>query len=72
MPCYDPPDGGIAESASLLADSLKIKLDARTDMLCRVCKLMETLGEITSLDSDIRKWWIDHKEFDRKRAEGKS
>lgn len=46
---------------------LKGKLDSVTDMLCRTLNVLESEDvSVNYLPRDIQRWWVEHKEFDKK------
>lgn len=63
MPCYDPDAHHDIEEIRAVQ---KIA-DERTDMLCRVCKVMEEFNILGKLPNDVFAWYREHKEWDKKR-----
>jgi len=66
MPCYDPRDRDDGLQARRENSELQVRLDQRTDQLCRVLKHMEYVDKVIydTLPEDVRQWHSKHKEFD--------
>ena len=56
MPCISDPEDGYRDCQR--------QIDNLTDMLCRVCLVLEQLKAI--FPKDIDDWWEKHKEWDKK------
>jgi len=78
MPCYDPRDHATWRDIEECRDrcdeeynDLKAKYDKLTDLLCTVCRTMESDGMFTYIDEnpELRAWWDEHKRLDAEKAE---
>lgn len=62
MPCDSGMSSGDYYREGL--ESGKKRLDAVTDMLCRVLRHLP--DEVQHLDADIQAWWKEHQKYDEK------
>lgn len=66
MPCgdqnYCPP-------CSYDHDGADSKIDELTNFLCRTCKWLRKLGHEDKIPGQIKRWWREHQEKDRRRIE---
>ncbi len=59
MPCYDPQTNEDHAAA-------RAKVNRLTLLLCGVCEDLEAAGTLGDAGHELRVWYEDHKELDRR------
>ena len=67
MPCRDDRDCG--NDFAVAYSTTKERLDEVTELLCSLCRSIEESNSTITVNRDLKIWWNNHKEMDKKRIE---